>query len=104
MPPETLSIHRLLDRLKQRSHYSAGQRVVKDTDVAEAFSVSVANLRRAVKRERFRFPLDVIWEVSPRRYIFTEGGVIVVATILKTPQAVQAHIGMIRELCGFNKN
>ena|SRR5258708_1440826 len=96
--------HTLLNTLKQRSRFIQGQRAVLDTDAADAYGVSIGHLRRAVKRNIARFPSDLLIQISKDEYAFTETGLLMLSVVLKTPQAVQANIEIIRELLGFPNN
>lgn len=96
--------HALLNTLKERSHFIRGQRVVLDRDAADAYGVSNGQLRRAVKRHVARFPPDLMIQISKDQYAFTETGLLMLSVVLKTPQAVQANIEIIRELFGSESN
>ncbi len=92
--------------------------MVLDTDAAELFGVTASRLRRAVKRESERFPSDWAFELTSEemralsargnralpRYAFTEAGLLMLASVLNTPQAVEASLSVIRELFGFPLN
>jgi hypothetical protein len=117
MPPDLLPVSTLLNRLLQRSHWIRGYRVVLDEDVAECFRVPVGDLRRAVALHKNRFPPQAMIRLTPTEcqglnhqpskflpYGFTEEGILLVASILKTPQAVKVSIDVIRELFNFNSN
>jgi hypothetical protein len=99
-----MNTHTLLNRLKQRSHFIQGQKVVLDTDAAAAYGVSIGYLRRAVKRNIPRFPEDVLIQINKNEYAFTETGLVTLSTVLNSPQAIQTNIEIIRELFGFQSN
>jgi hypothetical protein len=117
MRPETLSAHRLLDRLLKRTHFVRGQKVVLDRDVASVYSVSIGTLKRALSRNRERFPAEVVFQLTKEEcsvlknpakgalnYAFTEEGILLLSSVLNSLQAIQTSIDVIRELCGFRSN
>jgi len=117
MLPETIPVSTLLNRLHQRSHFVRGQRVALDKDVAACFGVSAGQLRRMVARHKTRFPPEDLFRITQEEYqalkkrrarflpyVFTEEGVLLLSSVLKTPQAVQASIEIIRELFSFRAN
>ena len=89
-----------------------------DTDAAELFGVTASRLRRAVKRGPERFPSDCVYELTleemrslPTRrhrarplYAFTETVLLMLSSVLNTPQAIAASISIIRELFSFTLN
>jgi hypothetical protein len=117
MRRETIPISKLLNQLHQRSHFVRDQRVVLDEDAAILYGVSAGQLRRMVARHKARFPPEALFRMTleeyrvlkDRRarflpYVFTEEGVLLLSSVLKTPQAVQASIEIIRELFSFRNN
>jgi hypothetical protein len=117
MPPDLLPVSALLNRLLHRSHYIRGTRIVLDKDVADIFGVSLGHLRRIVAIHKARFPSEALVRLTteelrslkqqPVRFLpygFTEEGVLLAASVLKTPQAVRVSIDVIRELFNFNSN
>lgn len=89
-----------------------------DTDAAELFSVTASRLRRAIKREPDRFPPDCALQLTSEEtlsqftgrrqakplYAFTETGLLMLSSVLNTPQAIEASISVIRELFSFPLN
>jgi len=95
-----------------------GQKVLLDSDLAALYGVAVRTLNQAVKRNRKRFPLDFVFQLtteehgalrshsvisSPdhggRRYLpyaFTEHGAIMAASVLNSPRAVEMSIFVVR--------
>ena len=87
-----------------------GHRVLLDADLAKLYGVSTKRLNQAVNRNASRFPVDFMFQLSPdegaalrsqiatsnlgrggRRYqphAFTEHGVAMVATVLRSTQAL----------------
>ena len=93
-----------------------GQKVMLDADLAELYGVETGALKRAVKRNRERFPEDFMFpltfqEVGILRcqngisswgghrflpYAFTEQGVAMLSSVLKSKRAVQVNIEVMR--------
>ncbi len=93
------------------------QRVILDSDLAELYGVETKALTRAVKRNLDRFPEDFMFQLSKEEfdhlrrhfgtssqwggrryppYAFTEQGVAMLSSVLKSSQAVQVNIGIMR--------
>ena len=95
-----------------------GQKVMLDADLAGLYGVSVGRLNEAVKRNRDRFPADFMFQLSDtefanlksqiaissygwggRRhppYAFTEQGVAMLSSVLKSKRAVHVNIAIMR--------
>ncbi|MFZ3065702.1 MAG: ORF6N domain-containing protein [Nitrospirota bacterium] len=108
IPLETIERHILLIR---------GHKVLVDADLADIYGVTTKRLNEQVKRNRDRFPEDFMFQLTEKEKAevvancdhlkkikfspglpsaFTEHGAIMVATILKSPVAVQASIHVVR--------
>jgi hypothetical protein len=108
VPPERIERSILLIR----SH-----RVMLDADLAALYGVETKQLIQAVKRNIFRFPSDFMFELSKEEfknlrsqfgsssqwggrryppYAFTEQGVAMLSSILKSRRAVQVNIEIMR--------
>ncbi len=93
-----------------------GQKVMLDFDLAEMYQVETKNLNKAVKRNKERFPEDFMFQLTSEemanlrfqigtsswggtRYLpfaFTEQGVAMLSGILRSPQAVEVNINIMR--------
>ncbi len=94
-----------------------GRRVLLDADLATLYEVETKTLVRAVTRNTARFPDDFMFQVSPqefenlryqfgtssswggrrhRPYAFTEQGVAMLASVLRSPRAVRVNIEIVR--------
>src|SRR5580693_3473262 len=106
MPRETLSAHALLNKLHQRARFIDGQRVILDKDAAEVYGISVGVLRRTVAKNKVRFLGEVLFQLKGKesRYAFTEEGILLLSSIINTPQAIQTSIEIIRDLFSFRSN
>ena len=108
----------IVDRIDPLIHTIRGQNVVLDSDLAALYGVETKALNRAVKRNRDRFPGDFMFQLTEaehdslryqigtsnagrggRRYlphVFTEHGVVMAASVLSTPQAVEVSVFVVR--------
>jgi len=94
-----------------------GQKVMLDSDLAALYSVETKTLNRAVQRNRDRFPADFMFQLTSqevrnlryqfgtsrswggRRFfplVFTEQGVAMLSSVLKSKRAVQVNIAIMR--------
>lgn len=93
------------------------QRVMLDADLAFLYGVETKVLNQAVKRNKERFPKDFIFQLNEKErdevvtncdhlsglrfsyqlpYVFTEHGVAMLSAILKSKQAVEMSIFIVR--------
>jgi hypothetical protein len=102
--------------IAQSIHALRGQKVMLDFDLASLYGVSTGALNRAVKRNAGRFPSDFMFRLSRaeteilkcqfgisswggRRgfpYAFTEQGVAMLSSVLKSDRAVKVNIAIMR--------
>ncbi len=93
-----------------------GHRVMLDRDLAELYGVETKRLKEQVRRNIERFPEDFMFELSKdehenlrsqfatsswggARYVpmaFTEHGVLMLSSVLKSDQAIQVNIHIMR--------
>lgn len=95
-----------------------GKKVMFDKDLAEIYKVQTKDLNKSVKRNRERFPEDFMFTLNKlefenlrfqfgtsssahggRRYMpmaFTEQGVAMLSSVLRSSRAVQVNIQIIR--------
>ena len=94
-----------------------GQKILLDTALAELYGVETKVLIQAVKRNIDRFPDDFMFQLSDNEreslrsqivtskgrggrrtlpYAFTEQGVAMLSSVLRSPQAVQVNIEIMR--------
>jgi hypothetical protein len=92
-----------------------GAKVILDSDLAELYGVETRDINKAVKNNPDKFPAgylielskdeldDLRWKFSTAKFsktrvmpkAFTEKGLYMLATILKSPQALQTTIAII---------
>jgi len=100
-----------------------GQRVMLDFDLAELYQVETKRLKEAVRRNISRFPSDFMFELNTKeweilrtqfatsswggvRYLpfaFTEQGIAMLASVLKSEKAIQVNIQIIRAFVIFRQ-
>ena len=93
-----------------------GQRVMLSSDLARIYGVEPRTLMQAVKRNSERFPADFIFQLELEEwqnlksqfvisswggirtapYAFTEQGIAMLSSVLRSPQAVQVNIEIMR--------
>jgi hypothetical protein len=100
------------------------QKVMLDFDLAEMYGVQTKVLNQAVKRNIGRFPIDFMFQLTKiefenlksqfvtsswggTRYFpfaFTEQGVAMLASVLKSETAIQVNIGIVRTFVAIRQS
>lgn len=106
-------------QLERHIYTIRNQRVMLDSDLAELYGVPTGTLNQAVKRNPSRFPEDFMFQLTedeiqsllsqigiankkrggrhnPTYYVFTEQGVAMLSSVLRSEQAVQVNIAIMR--------
>ncbi|MCK4553698.1 ORF6N domain-containing protein [Candidatus Parcubacteria bacterium] len=96
-----------------------GQKVMLDEDLAELYGVETRVLIQAVRRNKERFPEDFVFQLDKKEdrvlrsqfviskkegkggrrylpYVFTEHGVLMLSSVLKSKNAIQVNIQIMR--------
>jgi hypothetical protein len=123
LPPELI---------KRRIYIIRGQEVMLDSDLAELYQVSTGNLNLSVRRNLERFPSDFMFQLTKEEhknlilqfaisnlrsqivtssyggrrhipYVFTEHGVAMLSSILKSKRAIAMNIFIIRAFIQLRK-
>jgi hypothetical protein len=106
------------DKIQQMVHVLRGQRVMLDFDLAQLYGVPTSALNQAVQRNVERFPDDFAYQLTlqeftslmsqfviskPERggrrklpWAFTEHGVAMLSSVLRSPTAVRVNIEIMR--------
>ncbi len=114
-----------------RIHYIRKQKVMLDRDLADLYGVPAIRLREQVKRNIGRFPAKFMFQLTKKEvdtmvsqnaipskkylggalpYAFTEHGVLMLASVLKSEKAMQVSIRIIeifvkmREMLSVHKD
>jgi len=97
-------------------YFIRGQKVLLDSDLAALYRVSTRAFNQAVRRNLRRFPADFMFQVTAeetellrsqfvisswggRRYLpfaFTEQGVAMLSSVLRSERAIQVNIAIMR--------
>lgn len=111
-----------LQPIQSKIYEIRGQRVMLDFDLAAIYQVETKVLKQAVRRNSERFPSDFMFEITPQEYnslivslgsqivtsneqrggrrfmpfAFTEQGVAMLSSVLRSNTAIQANIAIIR--------
>lgn len=113
-------------------HIVRGRRVILDADLALLYQVETRTLNQAVRRNEDRFPDDFMFQLSAEEveslrsqiviskagrggrrflpYAFTEHGVVMLSSVLKSQRAIQVNIFIarafirMREIIAANKD
>lgn len=115
-----------LEELRTRIHEIRGIQVMLDKDLAELYGVEVKNLNKAVKRNIDRFPPDFMFQLTKEElntlrfqngtlkagrgehtkylpYVFTEFGVAMLSSVLRSEIAIQVNIRIMRAFVAVRK-
>jgi hypothetical protein len=108
-----------LERIEQRIIVLRGQKVLLDSDLAELYGVETRVLNQAVSRNPDRFPEDFLFRLTESEFTeclksqsvtsnegrggrrtlphaFTEQGVAMLSSVLRSPRAVLVNIEIMR--------
>jgi len=119
MPPENTITLIPEERIIDRIYLIRGQKVMLDRDLAKLHGLETKVLKQQVKRNLDRFPDDFMFELTKdefanwrsqivtsnsaakmglryRPYAFTEQGVAMLSSVLRSPRAVQVNIAIMR--------
>jgi hypothetical protein len=100
-------------------HVIRGRRVMFDADLARLYEVSTKALNQAMRRNLDRFPEDFAFQLSTEElenrrsqvvtsnpaakmslrrppYVFTQEGVAMLSSVLRSPRAIQMNIAIMR--------
>jgi len=105
-----------IDKIQTMIHIIRGERVMLDRDLAALYGVETKELNKHVKRNIERFPSDFMFVLDNQEfanlrfqngtsswggtrynpYAFTEEGVAMLSGLLRSPQAIQTNIQIMR--------
>ncbi len=107
------------ERIEKAIYYIRGEKVMLDRDLARLYDVSTAAFNQAVRRNRERFPEDFMFQLTSteiaqlnrsqivigsekhrdprfRPYAFTEQGVAMLSSVLRSKRAITVNIEIMR--------
>jgi hypothetical protein len=84
--------------ISHKIYFLRKTRIVLDSDLASLYGVTTFNLNKAVRRNIRRFPKDFMFRGGSRYlpFAFTEHGVAMLSSILRSDRAVQVNIAIMR--------
>ncbi len=104
-----------IERIDSRILLVRGQKVLLDRDLAELYGVETRALNQAVRRNPERFPVDFMFALSREEIarisqivissdlkfsnnvnVYTEQGVAMLSSVLRSPRAVAVNIEIMR--------
>jgi hypothetical protein len=115
LPAENLPVP--VELIERRIYLIRGQKVMLSPDLADLYQVETRALVQAIKRNLDRFPEDFMFQLTSEEgatlksqfvisswggarratpYAFTEHGVAMLSSVLRSPRAVQMNILIIR--------
>ena len=119
--------------IQQKIYFIRGEKVMLDRDLAELYEVETKVLNQAVKRNINRFPSDFMFQLNKQEsdafsrsqfvtlnlksqivtsswggkrklpFVFTEQGVAMLSSVLKSKRAVQVNIQIMRTFTQIRK-
>lgn len=113
-----------IDRIENKILYLRGQKVMVDFDLSNLYGVPTKRLNEQVKRNKERFPDDFMFQLnkvetkilvancdqfavlkysSSCPYAFTEQGVAMLSSVLKSKKAVEVNIAIMRIFVNIRK-
>jgi ORF6N domain len=108
-----------IERIESAILFIRGHKVMLDCDLAALYGVKTFNLNKAVKRNTDRFPEDFMFQLTAEEagtlrfqigmskgkgrggrrylpYVFTEQGVAMLSSVLRSKRAVQVNVEIMR--------
>jgi len=114
-----------LEVIERRIFIIRGCKVMLDVDLADMYQVPTKRLNEQVRRNKSRFPIDFVFQLTEIEvgglrsqfattnigrggsrylpYAFTEHGVAMLSSVLKSPRAVAMNIAIIRAFIKFRE-
>lgn len=112
-----------IERITEKIYLIRDQKVMLDADLAALYEVATKVLNQAVSRNKERFPKDFMFRLSDEEfqilksqivtsswggrryppYAFTEQGVAMLSSVLRSARAVQVNIAIVRTFVHMRK-
>ena len=113
-----------IERITAKIFLIRNEKVLLESDLAELYGVEVKMLKRSVKRNINRFPIDFMFSLTKEEYrslryqfgtlkrgehskylpfAFTEQGVAMLSSVLNSERAVQVNIAIMRAFVQMRK-
>src|SRR6266852_431819 len=108
-----------IEKIERAIYFIRGEKVILDRDLALLYDVTTAALNQAVRRNRERFPTDFMFQLTRsevielnrsqiviglqkhrdprfRPYAFTEQGIAMLSSVLRSKRAISVNIEIMR--------
>ena len=102
--------------IQQKIYLIRNQKVMLDKDLASLYGTTTSNLNKAIHRNIERFPEDFMFQLNTEEfqnlmfhfgtskqggtrklpYAFTEHGILMLSSVLRSPRAIQVNIQIMR--------
>lgn len=115
-----------MERIQNLIFLMRGEKVMLDSHLADLYRVATGTLNRSVKRNLERFPGDFMFQLKPqevanlkcqigisssehggrrrsRPYVFTEQGVAMLSSVLRSQRAVQVNVAIMRAFVSLRR-
>jgi hypothetical protein len=115
-----------LDQIERRNYEVRGQKVMLDSELAQLYGVTTGRMNEQVRRNIDRFPDDFMFQLNKEEFdnlmsqiaisssgnyggrrklplVFTEQGVAMLSSVLKSPRAVQVNIAIMRTFVNMRR-
>ena len=115
-----------IERIQNCIFLIRGEKAMIDSDLAVLYGVGTGTLNRAVKRNLERFPDDFVFQLTPQEvanlkcqigisssghggrrrsipYAFTEQGVAMLSSVLRSKRAVQVNVAIMRAFVSLRR-
>ena len=114
-----------IEDVGRRIFFIRGKKVMLDSDLAALYGVETRQVNQAVKRNRLRFPPDFMFHLTRpeteaclrshivilkrgqhrkyRPYAFTEQGVAMLSSVLRSERAVQVNVAIMRAFVSLRR-
>lgn len=113
-----------MEKIENKIYLIRGQKVMFDFDLARLYGVETKQLKRAVKRNKKRFPADFLFKLNKKEqkilrcqfgtlrwgahskyhsYVFTELGVAMLSSVLNSEKAIFANLQIMRAFAKLRK-
>jgi glutaredoxin-related protein len=114
-----------LSQLQSKIHIIRGEKIIFDFDLATLYEVETRVLKQSIRRNEYRFPFDFMFKLtesewkevvtncdnlpesikySPQTpFAFSEQGVAMLSSILKSKKAVETNIAIMRTFVEIRK-
>ncbi len=113
-----------VERVERLIYLVRGEKVLLDADLATLYGVTTGNLNKAIKRNQPRFPPDFMFQLSEEEtaalifqsgrakrrggrrhnpYAFTEQGVAMLSSVLRSERAVQVNVAIMRAFVSLRR-